>query len=315
MIIQDIIDKKLANKIKREFRDNAFFSSAINDPTMNNSIMGSSSLFSPKLQTSYVRTGDGLNNQPLTAQSVARTILTDILAEYRLKRFPYLPTWEEYNLISHPLYWETYKGEGVLIDLKSAFWAIYSKMPLYVIFWEDSVEWLPYWLYPSLPDDLYQWKLVRNSIPGIWRATTNTRIKDGELKRTNQYFPTTCFPNWNFVQRTLHWFACIARDCGAVHVYSDGYIFPMSADWDWFIKFCEARGFLAIPKNHGYTNVWGLARYTVGEKTTKMTGQSVPTDNIIYDSEWDLILTKLQTANPYYWSTYGTLQEEHRKHA
>lgn len=312
-MIEDYLEKKLNSRVSRHFVDNGFFAKAIKSPQFEGAILGASSIYAPKKQAVFVRLGDGVSSQPVTPQSIARDILGDILTHYGLKRFPYLKNWENYPLLSHPLYWEPYKGKAVLIDLKSAFWAIYSKMPLYVNFWPNEVAWCPWWLYPHLPRDLYQWKLIRNSLPGIWRACESTRIKNGELTRTKNYFPTSCFPNWNFVQRTLHLFAQLALECGAIHIYSDGYIFPDHADWQMFQKMCEVRGFVGEVKQRGDCEVWGLARYFVGERKTKLTGHSTATGNIIESLEWDGILTRLSRENPYYWRSYGTLQEECRK--
>lgn len=312
-MIRDYLDRKLNSRVSRHFVDNSFFGKAIKSPRFEGAILGASSLYAPKKQAVFVRKGDGIDGNPVTPQSLSRDILSDILQQYNLKRFPYLQNWEDYPLLSHPLYWESYKGKAVLLDLKSAFWAIYSKMPLYVNFWEDELFWVPWWLYPHLPSDLYQWKLVRNAIPGIWRSCQSTRIKGGQLVRSSHYFPTTCFPNWNFIQRTLHFFARLARECGAIHVYSDGYIFPYHEQWQWFQKFCEARGFIAEIKRQGECHVWGLARYAIGEKSTKLTGQSTATDNIIESMEWDGILTRLSRENPYYWKSHATLQKEYRE--
>lgn len=312
-MIEDFIQRKMESRVKRCFVPSSFLGKAMQSPKFEGSIVGSSSIYSPRHQCVYLLEGEGVGDYPVSPQSVARDILTDILANHGLKRFPYLTGWEDYPLVSHPLYWEARQGELIQLDLKSAFWAIYSKMPLVINFWDDSVEYLPYWLYPHLPQDLYKWKLIRNAIPGIWRSCQSTRIKNGQLKLTSSYFPTSCFPNWNFVQRTLHWFGLVALQCGAVHVYSDGYIFPANADWAWFQKFCEARGFIAETKAHGTGEVWGLARYRIGETRTKMTGQSQPIDNIIKTSDWDVILNRLKSDNPHYKESYGTLQKEHRK--
>jgi hypothetical protein len=92
----------------------------------------------------------------------------------------------------------------------------------------------PPWLAEFLPEDLHDWKLVRNCLVGVWRSSSVCRLENGGLSKQTRYFPTTNYYAWQWIQKALHYFAGLALQHGAVYIYSDGYIFPLTADFAGF---------------------------------------------------------------------------------
>jgi len=313
MKISEILAEKLNGQWKRQIVPVSFYKEAIKRPDFHNSVVGSGSIANPRHQCVYVFQGNEFQGKPITAPAIARSAIEKSLEAVGRKRYPYEPEFMEESPIAHPLYFEPFTGKALYLDMVSAFYQIYTKMPLVCGLRRGKLQISPPWFYDLLPEDIGEYKLVRNAIPGIWRGCSTTRIKDGTLRKEWNYLPSSNFTNWHWLQSVLHFFASFAVECGAKYVYSDGYIFPSLSQWTTFIKFCRAHGFEVKIKHRGMCQIWGLGRYKIGEVMTKATGQSKPTDTIIRNEQIARDLLNLQKFNPYYWRSYEVIQSHSRR--
>lgn len=308
MKVWDFVEAKLNTKVKRRVVDSDALAEMLSDPSFEGSVLGSGSLYNPKQQTVYVLQSELLQGKPITAPAIARAILENSLKSIGRKRYPKPKDWENWELTTHPLYADPGEGQFIYLDIVGAFFQIYSKLPLIPGGSAQRINCAPPWLSPQLPEDLNEWKLVRNCLVGCWRGDKVTRIKNGGLTRTPQYLPTTNYYGWEFVQKVLHYLGYVALQYGACYVYSDGFIFPLSSNWQGFRQELASLGFPTKEKARGFGEINAVGSYAVGQLITKRACQTRAYDNIIRSSEVKNDLEKLQRFNPYYWRSYESIQ-------
>jgi hypothetical protein len=297
--VGDLIDEKMNSRIRREIITSQQLQQLLSNSDYNGSIVGSGSLFSPRHQTSYVLETEALNGYPLTAPAVARAIIEKKLRALGRKTYPRPKDWEGWELHSHPLYCKPAKGEFTYLDIKGAFLTLYSKLPAIPHGTTRGMNCAPPWLAEFLPADLHNWKLVRNSLVGVWRSCTVTRLSDGGLSKQTRYFPTTNYYAWQWIQKALHYFAGLALQHGAIYIYSDGYIFPLTADFEGFQEKLASLGIETKEKARGKGEVRAVGSYKIEKFFTKRDCQSREYSNIIRVGELESDLIKLTKFNPY----------------
>lgn len=291
----------LSKKVKREWiTDKDFLLKALDDPLFEGAIIGSYSIYNVRNRTCYVYQDRDSFKVPVSPTSVARKIIEGWLSFDNRKCYPKAMRDKEIPLLSAPLFAQPYQGELIYLDLKKAFFQIYSKMPIYMGRIRGNWTISPPWIFPMLPCDLMTHKLTRNAIVGNWRATTITRIKSGRIVRQDSHVPTANFVAWNFVQSVLNYFADIALQCGAVYVHTDGYIFPNHSGYLDFEGHLSDLGFFLSVKGRGVGQIFGIGRYEVGSCVTKCK-ELLPTIKKV-DSCGDVVLTlkQLQKHNPFW---------------
>lgn len=298
--IDSILDSVEA-KVKREWIDDPeFMSGILLDPSFEGAIIGSYSVYNVRRRTSYVFRDFTSLRLPISPTAVSRKIIENTLAFDNRKCYPKECRNQEIPLCSHPLYAYPYEGDLVYLDLKKAFFQLYTKMPVYIGYRRNKWTVSPPWLFPRLPSDLYDYKLIRNSLVGCWRSNSVARIKNGGLKRDKTNVPTSNFWAWNFIQSCLNYFAQIALESGAVYVHTDGYIFPEHSGHIDFLQYMEELGFFLAVKARGYGRVYGVGRYEIGSYCTKVIGTLPTVKNI--DTSTDIVVTLLQLKkhNPFW---------------
>jgi len=305
--VEDIIQEKLQSRIRREIISSDQLQQLLSNSDYNGSILGSGSLFSPKHQTSYVLETETLNGYPLTAPVVARAIIEKKLKVLGRKFYPRPKDWQDWELHSHPLYCKPAKGKFIYLDIKGAFYSLYSMLPALPCGTTRGINCAPPWLGEFLPEDLRNWKLVRNCLVGVWRSSSVTRLENEGLTKKTRYFPTTNYYAWQWIQKALHYFAGLALQHGAVYTYSDGYIFPLTADFAGFQQKLTSFGIETTEKARGNGEVRAIGSYRISNFFTQRACQPRGYDNIIRVDGLENDLIKLTKFNPYFGGNNGSI--------
>lgn len=164
------------------------------------------------------------------------------------------------NKKSPPLWAEVWEGEGVYLDLKSAYWQV-----LQAGGWDVDYSYGRFIGTKETMDDFPfpHIKLARNSMVGISVPSQIPTFAPNRQwgKIRPRYFQNLVL--WSFVQDVMHTFASdLLMYAGAKYVNTDGYIVPrenvktaMQIANDW--------GLLLLVKHEGYATVRGAGDYDI----------------------------------------------------
>ena len=260
--------------------DPDFLPKCLSDRTFENAIVGSGSIYNVKTKTVYLYPSHLQEGTLHSCQSIARKIIENALRECGRRRYPNPQDFDPESLLSPPQYCLPTTGDLIYIDLKSAYFQIYQRMPMFPHKGRKNWNNAPPFLSDFLPPDLKDFKVVRNSIGGLWRATTTTKIKGGKLVRSRLVFPTTSFASWSLLQSFLHTIGKIAVRMGAYYCNSDGYIFKSSGNWQEFLGFLDENGFNWEIKAWGAGEIRGIGQYQIGGLQTKRLAKGRPLDSL-----------------------------------
>jgi len=216
--VEDIIAEKMNSRVQRQIISSSDFSELLSKSDYNGAVIGNGSLYSPRHNTSYVLQTETVGGYPLTAPALARAIIEKKLAALGRKTYPKPKDWKQWQLHSHPLYCKPCEGEFVYLDISNCFFSLYTKLPALPQGTAHSMNCAPPWMAAYLPEDLEDWKLIRNCLVGLWRSNSVVRLRDGQFKKKTQYFPTTNYYAWQWIQKALHYFANLALEHEAVYI-------------------------------------------------------------------------------------------------
>lgn len=240
---------------------------------------GHSSLYVPSTQTKYLnekatRNWLDLDGEivPMTAGEAARTELERAFPT--LKRVGWQP--KEVVLLdarSPCHYAGQASGEMVYVDLKSAYHQIYSCL------WLDTCY--PRAIYgqyalKGVAHALKHWKAARNGVLGICRSRYLVGFRGHkriEMQIKNKFLAP---PLWATVQDTLDWIAAEAIERGAIYVNTDGYLFPMTGDFEGFFDYLADHHLRYKIRAQGEGDVRGWNAYKVGSFETMPYKLSLP---------------------------------------
>lgn len=282
-----------------------FISLALEDPTFEGAVVGTGSIYNIKTKTVFIYPSHLQEGTLFTHQSIARKIVEHALKLTGRRRYPSNNYLDKEALLKPPIYCKPVTGDLVYIDLKSAYFQIYKRMPLYPREirgrWNDA----PPYLADFLPLDIEKFKLIRNSIGGLWRANVSTRISGGKLVRTERIFPTTSFDSWQLLQTFLHTIGRIAIYMGAYYVNNDGYIFRTRSYWQDFVDFLDENGLKWEIKAIGAGEIRGIGMYSIGELQTKRLAKGHPIDSV--DTISPRVLQLRQSITKHHYEQENTL--------
>lgn len=203
-----------------------------------------------------------------TASEVARDYL-DWKYPYRLRA-----TGKQAELLklhkSAPLYCVPTVGNGYsYVDLKSAFWSI-----MLLAGWD--CDYFPgKWLVrgtPPIDFPLPMNKVSRNSLASSGLPTP-VRIWTGKrIVKQHRYNQHINLGLWSLIMDTLHIVAEYALSRGAIYIHTDGYIVP-DKSVEPLISFINDLNLKASVKHAGFTVVFGMGDWKVGDKATKFFGR------------------------------------------
>ena len=230
------------------------------------SFLGSYSLTSTKLKTTFVSDQHTWAGAPVSASSVARRILYSGLKLLNRKRIPWNKRAFPLLEIPQPLYCIPLEGMQTLYywDITSCYYEIYRRLPF--DFWFNGYHALGGELQFAdfLPQDLKQFKLVRNSLIGVLRVRESTKIRNFRPISTPNKNPLLSPYHWGYIANLLHLFAHRARELGATYYNTDGAIFT---DWkagQQWAEFVLNAGFVPNLAQTGTGIVRGIGRYKIG---------------------------------------------------
>ena len=86
----------------------------------------------------------------------------------------------------------------------------------------------------------------------------------------------------------------MALEYGAKYAYIDGFIFPLSANWQGFQQLLADYGFDSQIKAEGEGRIIGVGRYQIGDTSTAITTPTAPLDKIIKGCKMDEKLEKIE---------------------
>ena len=268
---------QLCDGNKRQWQNTPdFVQQAVYNPHFDMSIVGSFSLYSPKDRISYCCHIPGWIDLPIPPTAIGRKSLEEGIRQTGKRKIESNKNSDFLSEMSHPLFFTPYAGQATYIDLKSAYWQVYSKLPIHFFFNGEVFSGGNDYIYDCLPEDWGDYKLARNSLAGIFNCKNISRIRNAAIKR--EAVKTPCFSpsHWGFIQCFLHWIANRALDCGAVYIYTDGYIFPDNSRMDDFLNFLNEFGIEWGIKGQGASAVTGIGRYVIGSQSTKSNSTTVP---------------------------------------
>lgn len=199
---------------------------------------------------------------------ILRSHLDESISLIGRRKMPYIPASLAYLEISAPLaanpgtYWD-----AVYVDLKSAYFSIYSKSGLDAQMSLTGRAYLSQGAirptdWPILSRPGRQQKLAKVSLYGMSRSTRLRRIVDGQLRsvylRSSYFNPSV----HGLIMLILHDIAAFAAaECSAHYIHTDGYIIPAEL-------FPHLRDYVA--------EVWGLTlthRSEIGEAEIRGLGR------------------------------------------
>lgn len=160
-----------------------------------------------------------------------------------------------------------FEGEGFYLDIQSCFWEIYRKMPLAFEFVGDRLKWRTDLTHEqALPTGWGDNKLVRNSLPGLWRAGRIQRIRGGKLESQElKYTPFRSIDHWLVLREMLDYIAWNAvHTFKAYYWHTDGGIWVepfLHGGWQFCDWLYEQFGLYARLKDEGRVACAGVGRY------------------------------------------------------
>lgn len=283
MQIQDYVNIEL-NRHPHEFIDwHRLAKMIFTDSVLEGAFVGTYSLTTVKPSKTYVSTRHLWCGEPVSASTVARRVLMKGLELTRRKRILWNKHCLQYLDIPQPLYAEP-QPEGTFLiyaDIKSCYYDIYRRMP-FDFFWNGFVPtWGEVWFKDFLPPKLKDFKIVRNSLVGVLRVRTSSKVHNSKVVCTGNRNVLLSPCHWGFMAELLHYFANLALECGAIYYNTDGAIFLKREDYERWKTYMEYFGFTTSIKAEG----WGWVDYpgcykvgTLGQ--TRRLGRIMSTSNI-----------------------------------
>ena len=236
------------------------------NPDYEGSFVGAYSLTSTKLKTTFVSDQHKWIDAPVSASSVARRILYSGLKQLNRKRIPWNKRAFKLLDIPQPLYCIPLEGMHELYywDITSCYYEIYRRMPF--DFWFNGHHALGGNLMFAdfLPQDLRQYKLVRNSLIGVIRVRESTTIRNFRPVSKPNKNPLLSPYHWGYIANLLHLFANLARELGATYYNTDGAIFTNRQAGEQWAEFMLNAGFVPNLAQVGTGIVRGIGRYKIG---------------------------------------------------
>lgn len=285
----------LYDRVTRNWQeDDDFLPSILPDEAWDSSIVGSLSIYNPRTRASFCRRVPGWIDVPVSPSAVAREVLAQALKKTGKKRFQSNKNSDHLQDCSHPLFFSPYCGEIIYIDLRAAYFSIYKRLPVHFFFNGENLTGGRHFLRESFPSDWSDYKLARNSLVGLFHSKHQTRIRNKTLRRYQINPPTFSPSHWGFIQLCLHWIAEMALEYGAKYAYIDGFIFPLSANWQGFQQLLADYGFDSQIKAEGEGRIIGVGRYQIGDTSTVITTPTAPLDKIIKGCKMDEKLEKIE---------------------
>ncbi len=239
-------------------------------------ISGHNSLYVPSRQEKYIlshrkdgaliaRLWEGLDGKVvlMTPGEAARTELQRAFPD--LVRVGWRPSQIKLLDWRSPMYFSgPFKGKGIYIDIKSAYWQIYERLWLDVAFpcGFGTLDLQP------VANALKNWKAARNSVVGITRSREAIGVAGLRTIRLSMVNPFLSPCLWATIQAVLNMLAFVAVQKGAIYVATDGYIFPLESNVWQFQEYLYDLG-LDYRQTTGPTHVKFWGGYRVGNKATK----------------------------------------------
>lgn len=209
-------------------------------------------------------------NLPVSASSVARRILQQGLNLTNRKRILFQRRTMPFLALPQPLFClPTDQLEYLIyIDVRSCYYDLYRRLPFDLFWFGLHVFWDDVWFKDFLPQDLYQYKLCRNSMIGVLRSLSGSKVKKRKVvptpTRNNLLSPC----HWGFIAHLLHHMASLARECNCIYYNTDGAIFLSDFDAvEWAMRVADL-GFSTNVKDRGIGWVKGIGCYSVGTSMT-----------------------------------------------
>jgi hypothetical protein len=154
------------------------------------------------------------------------------------------------------------------LDIKSCFWNLYRKLPIELVRLDNgTIKYAGDVTHEeALPPGWAEHKLVRNALPGLWRAGRVARIRGGKLTYQEiTYAPFRSLAHWLIVREMLDWIAYYAvRQFKASYWHTDGGIWVepwLSAGWEFVSWLYENSGLQMELDKEGYCTCLGVGQY------------------------------------------------------
>jgi len=168
------------------------------------------------------------------------------------------------------------EGEDLTyVDLRRAYWAIYTRATLDVSYDGESgpragrIAFLD-------AERLGEYKLARNALVGMLRRTLRRGVDHGrhfaEIVPEDRRRPDL----WGLVMDALELLMWTARDLGACYIHTDGAVFAHHDGAEDWIDACAALGFVATMRARGPGRIGGFSRFQIGDTSLGDTSRPGP---------------------------------------
>lgn len=214
----------------------------------------------------YVASNHTWCERPVSASTIARAAMRPVLDVLKRKRIYWCRFEKPFLEVPQPLYAMPVADSNRLIycDIKACYWNIIRRMPIDLRWGGRKVHWGEITWQDILPDDIGEYKLLRNCIPGIWRGWNGRKVKEGRIACVGTINPLLSPIHWGVLGYLLHMIALKAVDLGAQYYNTDGAIFQRDEDAIAWIDWLSDLGLLAEPRHVGTGHIWGVGHYQIG---------------------------------------------------
>lgn len=266
LLMEDAIDAQLAVRAHQFIDWAALIQQIPHDSTYEGAYLGTYSLTLRDKSRTFVATHHAWCDRPVSASSVARLILKSGLKLLGRKRIFWNLKSKDLLNIPQPMFCKPceFSEYLVYVDIKRAYYDIYSKLPLDIRFQGLRAYGGQVWMSDFLPKDLADYKIVRNSLVGVLRALTGSRIKKGKVDSRPNRNPLLSPEHWGFIAHLLHALASSAYDFGAHYYNTDGAIFMSDDDAMKWVTLLTDLGFTPHIRAQGPGYIRSIGNYKIG---------------------------------------------------
>lgn len=266
MTIPDLIKEELETRPHQWIDWSELLRNLKHDRRFEGSYLGSYSCTLKDKSVTYVSHRHTWCGEPVSASTIARQCMKPVLTHLGRKRLFWTRYEKPYLEIPQPLFCkpEVERKYLIYVDVKACYFDLYRRMPVAVRWGGRMVHYGDTSWGQLLPSDIEQYKLVRNSIPGIWRAYNGCRVRHGKPVSVGTINPYLSPIHWGLLAHLLHHLAAKAVSLGAVYYNTDGAIFVDDKAALAWVDLVADLGLTASVRHQGIGKVYAVGSYQIG---------------------------------------------------
>lgn len=238
------------------------------DPTLDKAYLGTYSITYGRKKRTEVSSHHRWCGEPVSASTIARMSLEESLKSTGRKRIFWNKRCWHLLDVPHPLHCDPLGHSETLIyvDIKGCYYNLYRHLPIYLFYWGLKPICGDSQFKDFLPTDIDNYKLVRNSVVGVFRCTRSTRVFDRKIVGTDNHNKFLAPCHWGAMAEMLHHFAHMAMSLGARYYNTDGAIFTSEESAVKWSSQIQEWGLQTEIKAIGSGHISAIGAYSIGGK-------------------------------------------------